>query len=267
MKYNCCQQPGLCPKNKICKPINSPQQPWKRFICESCPEGYHGETCNEPIMSCRGYANGSRISGMYKIVGFNKSVYEVYCYFDSDGAWTLVQSYSFANGSDNAKFRKPLSLNFPISENNLAWNGYRLGKARMESIEKSSKFLRFTCEHKKFPKVEESDYIQILLRDLKVDVLAINGYTDHFQIQRGKIGQLKLDDGCLFYLYQFRNTNLYALAYLHTCAIVPSATTSSCNSQSFFSLFGHYQSDNACFEKTHGCVNNNESTTQLWFGY
>ena len=35
---------------------------------------------------------------MYKVVGSDKSVYEVYCHFDSDGAWTLVQSYSFANG-------------------------------------------------------------------------------------------------------------------------------------------------------------------------
>ena len=89
MKYNCCQQSDLCPENKICKPINSLQQPWKRFTCE-CPDGYYGGNCDLPIMSCQGYAHSFAKSGKYKVVDFNETVYEVYCHFDSDGgAWTL----------------------------------------------------------------------------------------------------------------------------------------------------------------------------------
>ena len=89
MKYNCCQQSDLCPENKICKPINSLQQPWKRFTCE-CPDGYHGDDCHQPITSCDGYANSSRTSGWYKVVeSAGSSVRDVYCHFDSDGAWTL----------------------------------------------------------------------------------------------------------------------------------------------------------------------------------
>ncbi|CAB4043664.1 Dihydrolipoyllysine-residue acetyltransferase component 3 of pyruvate dehydrogenase complex, partial [Paramuricea clavata] len=133
MKYNCCQQSGICPENKICKPVNSQEQPWKRFTCE-CPDGYHGDNCDQPITSCQGYAKGSRKSGMYKavdsIVGL---LYSVYCHFDSESAWTLVQSYSFANRS-LGQFKKSLSNNRPISENALTWSGYRLSKARMESI-------------------------------------------------------------------------------------------------------------------------------------
>ncbi|CAB4007280.1 Hypothetical predicted protein [Paramuricea clavata] len=138
-------------QNSICKPINSLKQPWKRFACE-CPEGYHGDNCDEPITSCGGYLDGPRKSGMYKVMDSEKSMHEVYCHFQSDVAWTLVQSYSFANGSSNSEFkqvRKSLCESHPLRENALTWSGYRFSKARMESIKNNSTFLQFTCDYEK----------------------------------------------------------------------------------------------------------------------
>ena len=139
MKYNCCKQSDVCPKNKTCKPFNSPQQPWKRFTCE-CPDGHHGENCDKPIRSCSEYLG--RESGMYKVMDSGNSVHEVYCHFNSDAAWTLVQSYSFANRS-LVQFQRHLKFNRPISENALTWSGYRLRKSRMRSIKDNSVQCKF----------------------------------------------------------------------------------------------------------------------------
>jgi hypothetical protein len=124
---------------------------------------------------------------MYKVVGSDKSVYEVYCHFDSDGAWTLVQSYSFANGSKFEGFQNPISGNHPVSENALTWNGYRLSKDRMKYIQSNSVFLRFMCDYEKHHDMNKSDYLQIALEvyilgyKKIINVLALtNGYTNIF---------------------------------------------------------------------------------------
>ena len=272
MNDNCCQQSDLCPDNKTCKPFYSPQQPWKRFTCE-CKDGYHGDNCDQPITSCQGYAQGSRKWGKYKIVDpGDNSVYEVYCHFDSDGAWTLIQSFSFANGSAGTsfqQFRNPLSHSHPVGENDLAWSGYRLRKSRMQSIEDDAKLVLFTCDHIKTSNVEESDYLKILLTDLVEKFLELNGYSSNLPIQRGKIGGMQLirNDRCLFNLFQYFPANMYASSYLFECGITPSPKSASCNSQSRYSAFGNYDGANACFEIAHRCVISSESTTQLWFGH
>jgi hypothetical protein len=137
MKCNCCQQSSVCPKNKICKPINSlepKQKPWN---------------CDELIRSCGGYLDRHRESGMYQVVDSVNGSYEVYCHFDSDHvACTLAQSYSFENRSF-VQFKKSLSKDIPISENALTWSRYRLSKPRMKSIKNNSIFLQFTCDYEK----------------------------------------------------------------------------------------------------------------------
>jgi hypothetical protein len=126
MKCNCCQQSSVCPKNKICKPINSlepKQKPWN---------------CDELIRSCGGYLDRHRESGMYQVVDSVNGSYEVYCHFDSDHvACTLAQSYSFENRSF-VQFKKSLSKDIPISENALTWSRYRLSKFLL-------KIIQFSC--------------------------------------------------------------------------------------------------------------------------
>ncbi len=270
MKYNCCQQSDLCPKNKTCKPFNSQEKSWKRFTCE-CPDGYHGDNCDQPIRSCGGYLHVPRESGIYKVVDSDGSEYKVYCHFDSDGAWTLIQSFSFANGSANTsfqQFRNPLSQSHPVGENDLAWSGYRLRKVRMQSIEDDSILLRFTCDHNETSNVEESDYLQILLTDLGGKFLQLNGHSALLSIQRGKIGGMQLirNNQCSFNLCQYYSMNMHASSYLFKCGITPSSN-SPCHSQSYYSVFGNYDVANACFEKEHRCIISHESTTQLWFGH
>ncbi|CAB4018970.1 Sphingomyelinase phosphodiesterase D, partial [Paramuricea clavata] len=189
MKYNCCQQSGLCPKNKTCKPINSQEQPWKRFTCE-CRDGYHGENCDQPIMSCQGYA---------QVLG--------------------CRSYSFENRSLD-QFKKSLSENLPISENALTWNSYRLSKQRMESVKDNSTFLQFTCDYEKYLDIKKSDYVQIPLGDIKmsqgsekvvINVLELDGLTSYVTIGngRGKIGKYDLSDCQIERLHQKRYVSLH----------------------------------------------------------
>ena len=268
MKYNCCQQSDLCPKNKMCKPFNSQEKSWKRFTCE-CPDGYHGDNCEQPITSCQGYAQGSRKLGKYKIVNTDdNSVYEVYCHFDSDGAWTLVQSYNLANGSLNSKFKqfgRTLVRNDPVSENDLTWSGYRLSKPRMKSIKDNSTFLQFTCEYEKNLAINKSDYIQFP-NSIHIDVLELSGNTRYITIGErcGKIGGYDLRD-CQIWLNQQTGSPLH----VH---IVRERSSTQCMFQNVkcagFSnkYFGKYSVTSECRKQVHSCTQNDNSTTQIWFG-
>jgi hypothetical protein len=271
MKYNCCQQSGICPENKICKPVNSQEQPWKRFTCE-CPDGYHGDNCDQPITSCQGYAKGSRKSGMYKVVdSIGGPLYEVFCHFDSDSAWTLVQSYSFANRSLD-QFKKSLSNNLPISENALTWSGYRLGKARMESIKNNSSFLQFTCDYEKHIDLNQSDFVQFELQNLKttfggnnVDVLELSGCTSYVLVRngRGKIGEYDLNY-CKIKLCQFPDWPLHVVfENSNPPSCMFNAVSCSGYTYEYFGSF-HYSID-YCVKRVHRCIQNENSTTQLWF--
>jgi hypothetical protein len=206
------------------------------------------------------------------------SEYKVYCHFDSDAAWTLVQSYSYANGSFNGKLpelRKPIKENQPVSENAITWRGYRLSKSRMISIKNDSAFLQFTCNYEKNLAINKSDYIQIRLRNIKtedenVDVFEFNGKTSSLIIGdgRGKIGKHNLSH-CEIKLRQGDRMSLMSLHvnFEHnsmTNDIPCTFNTDSCSWNNDY--FGHYVHNNACGNKTHSCVQNDNSTTQLWFG-
>ena len=273
MKYNCCQQSDLCPKNKICKPINSLQQPWKRFTCE-CPDGYYGGNCDLPIMSCQGYAHSSAKSGKYKVVDFNETVYEVYCHFDSDGVWTLVQSYNLANGSSDSKFKQflqPLRESHPVSENAQTWNGYRLSKKRMKSIKEKSSKLMFTCDYEKQHEIKTFDFVQVDFEKIQVDILELDTTTSPVTIGegRGKIGNVDASH-CEIYFKSHASRNLFvvfkpgrpddnALCKLNQLIHRP------CK-QDAYGVFLSRSSASACIKEKHHCKQNNNSTTQLWFG-
>ena len=263
IKFNCCQQSGICPKNKMCVPLNFPEQPWKRFACK-CPDGYHGDYCDAPIRSCDGYADGSRIPGMYKVTAYNGTVYEVYCHFNSHASWTLVQSYSFANASSyKSTFRKPLFESHPVSENSLTWSGYRLSKPRMKSIQDDSTFLQFTCEYEKTRDVAKSDYVQIPFLDIKirwkfVDFLELNESTHYFTVHEGR-GQIGNDDlsQCRIRLHQSIRRSLFMYV---------KDQTNNCNQLSDLLCFYFFTPYYKRCHDVHRCIQHQNSTTQLWFG-
>ena len=253
---NCCQQSGLCLGKKICKPIYLPQRPWKRFTCE-CPDGHHGDNCDLKITSCQGYAQGSRKSGKYKIVdSADNSVYEVYCHFGSHRrAWTLVQSASYANHTDsNTAFTKPLKVDRPIiSPNALTWSGYRLSKARMQSIYTNSAHLGFTCDFEKVDDVHEMDYLQMPFPSTDIFEHNFNKTTIS-----GYHGQINEDDlqNCTVELRQGGKKGLHVRIKGDSCTFVPNKPCKD------FHYFTYYP----CLEQTHRCTQNENSTSQLWFG-
>ena len=269
MKYNCCQQSDLCPKNKICKPLNSSQQPWKRFTCE-CRDGYYGDNCDKTIRSCSGYLG--RESGMYKVVDSNNSVYKVYCHFDPNAAWTLVQSYSFANRSLD-QIKNPLSNNLPLSENDLTWSGYRLRKPRMKSIKDNSTFIQFTCDYEKNLAINKSDYVQIPLQKIKqsgenVDVLEFSKKTNSISIEqgRGKIGGYNLTHCQISLLQKPDKPIRVVFANVQTNENSPCEHDMFNRTQTRFKFFGYFYNITKEEKEFHRCATNDNSTTQLWFG-
>ena len=270
IKYNCCQQPGLCPNNKICEPFNSPTKPWKRFTCK-CRDGYHGKNCDQPIRSCAGYLNVRRKSGKYKVVDSQSSTYEAYCHFDSDAAWTLVQSYSNGNRSLE-QFKKPLFNDAFINEDNPTWSGYRLSKSRMRSINDNSTFLLFTCDYEKTNfDLKTSDFLEISFRRIHyksniVDVLELRGVTSLFSVAKGhgRIGKYSLSY-CHMWLYQSYKIPLL-VGFLKHDSDNPTCTLNElpCTWRNY-DFFSNYDSSE-CGKRIHRCINNANSTTQLWFG-
>ena len=268
-KFNCCEQSGLCPEYKVCVPFNSPNQPWKRFTCK-CPDGYHGDNCGQPIRSCQAYSGGSPALGKYKVVDYNSSVYEVYCHFERDGAMTLVQSYSFANSSENSQFQNPLNKSMPISENHFSWSGYRLSKARMKSIKNDTSFLLFTCDYEKSGEVKKSDYLQFPFQNIRrnsideehLDFLEV-GVNTYFGYQNGYGKLLDYDlSKCFSNVHQKTDQGLHAhvLNFGNECKL----GELSCGYN--IDYFGNYLAINDCIRQYHSCTQHANSTSQLWFG-
>ena len=274
MRYNCCQQEGLCPQNRTCKPLNSQRQPWKRFTCE-CPDGYLGDNCEQPIKSCQGYARGSRVPGRYQILGSQGYLQQVYCHFDAHGAWTLVQSYTFGNGSVDAEvqeFKLPIRDNHPVHKDLPTWPGYRLSRSRMKSIQRNSVFLLFTCDYEKHRDFDKSDYLRIPLKLENGSVINMfqltNGYT-RISNHDGKIGGIP-SKNCSIMLSHYDGWPLH----VHISDDMPecklpqlASNTSRCYrwDGDYFHYFGGYLTN--CFDASHVCVQKNNSTTQLWFGH
>ena len=278
MKYNCCQQPDLCPRNKVCKPFHSSTEPWKRFTCE-CRDGYHGKNCDQPIRSCAGYFNVRHKSGEYIVVDSQNAKYKVYCHFDSDSAWTLVQSYSYENvrhdgNLDSRQLQKPLWEDKPVIENNLELSAYRLGKSRMECIKNNSTFLLFTCNYEKHRDIKNSDYVQIYLQnttkssgDENVDVIQLDTghtYTEQSRATvgkvRGKIGDCDLSR-CQIQLAQNKERSLHV--HFSDSNSPPCEFNTGSNELRHCAFFGSYHHHTV---EGHSCIEYQHSTTQLWFG-
>ena len=206
---------------------------------------------------------------MYKVVrprGYlSDKIYEVYCHFDSDGAWTLVQSFSFENHAVNdSKFKKPLTEGYSISPDVVTWSGYRLFRSKMRSISEDSEQIRFTCDFEKVHDVNSSDYLRISLTndDMKKII------TNRFRLEipstsyDGKINGYNLN-GCKIKLHHNTSEGFHVHVREESpCKSDIPEKPNNCDKFHYFSYF----SDENCLQPVHRCTQYKNSTSQLWFG-
>ena len=156
----------LCQNGGTHEPMFPTDHKTPRFKCHCLP-GYAGNLCENIVKSCRGYNNGGRIPGVYKIFDNNMELFDVYCDFDFNTslAWTLVQSYQLRN---NSLFRAKLFTNdFPVDQNTPGWDAYRLSKSRMQSIRADSGKFRVTCNYGT-DGIVYRDYLQVALSQFDI---------------------------------------------------------------------------------------------------
>ena len=207
---------------------------------------------------------------MYKVMrrksDGSDGVYEVYCHFDSDGAWTLVQSFSFENHTvKDSGFKKSLTKSYPISQDVVTWSGYRHREARMVSISKDSEQIRFTCDFEKVHNVKSSDYLRISLtsddmtkiikkleKDLEIPSTSYDGKINGYYLNDCKI-ELHHNTGAGFHVHVREES---------PCKSDIPEKPNNCEEFRYFSYF----SDENCLQPVHRCTQYKNSTSQLWFG-
>ena len=242
-----------CYNGGTCLPRDN-EQNRRRFDCK-CQDGYTGYRCQKPIRSCRGYSDGNRVAGKYKIFDINMMRYEVFCDFEnSTMTWTLVQS----NQRDQKM--KALSYDNPLNQNNFSWNAYRLSKTKMESIHEDSTMWRATCQYQ-----EQS------CSDL------VRGFNDKMDILRNTNSCVQVEyinirghscTNCTVYFLQSDRCRFHF--HLST------NWGSDCKSHP---LWEQYRTDLDYFDcyhrkyiygdqqdKAHCCSKSSATTTQIWFG-
>ena len=228
-----------------------------RFKCHCLP-GYAGNLCQNVVKSCRGYNNGCRIPGVYKIFDNNMQLFDVYCDFDFNSSltWTLIQSYQLQN---NSLFEKqPLINDFPVNQNTTRWELYRLSKSRMQSVQEDSGKFRVTCNYNT-DGVVYRDYLQA--SNNVIDILAFeSGFlcalTEWVDI-RGTTCE-----NCKVKIRQHRNYMLHIDSfYSDDCEFRP-AKSKFCNLIGGEDNFGRYK----CVNQAHRCSASLSATTQTWFG-
>ena len=255
---NCCLTSNPCQNNALCQLSTGTEKIRRRFQC-NCPAGYSGDLCQYPVVkSCRGYINGSRVPGKYKVFDGNMNLFEVFCDFDTNStmAWTLIQSYQLQN---NDQFKgHSFRLDHPVQENTPVWDSYRLSKSRMQSIQEDSSKWRMTCRYDT-DGVSYTDYVRG--SNDKVDILKY----DKLSCQKMEFINIRgyRCTSCTATAAQDNNNMLHfdsEKSYRH-CSFKPLAS-SSCNSGYGEDNFGYYN----CKNPAHRCTSSPTSTTQTWFG-
>ena len=157
---NCCLgRENPCQNDGRCEAVAATDHTKPRFRCV-CAVGYTGELCQQPIRSCRAYAKGNRVPGVYMVRGMNDRLYEVFCDFDTDTmmAWTLVQSYTLKN---NVYFyTRSLLTDVAVNQEiPTDFSMYRLSRTRMLLIHEDSTKWRMTCDYETNG-VKYDDYVR-----------------------------------------------------------------------------------------------------------
>ena len=226
-----------------------------RFKCH-CPPGYAGNLYQNILKSCRGYNNGGRIPGVYKIFDNNMELFDVYCDFDfnSSLALTLIQSYQLQN--NNIFKPQPFLNNFRVNQNTPGWDSYRLSKSRMQSIQEDSGTFRVTCNYNT-DGVIYRDYLQAPLGQMDIlnQTVTVCLLMDWIDV-RGESCK-----NCLANVQQYENGIFHFDSYNSgDCEFQPSGSES-CSSYGEDN-FGFY----GCINPAHRCTSSSSATTQTCFG-
>ena len=229
-----------------------------RFKC-NCPPGYAGNLCQHEVKSCRGYNNGSRIPGKYKIFDDNMELFDVFCDFDlnSTNAWTLIQSYEFQNKKTFAQ--KIFPMDFAVNSKSPRWDAYRLSKFRMQSIQEDSSKFRVTCNYDT-DGVVYRDYLQVATD--QIDILTYASGASCILVEQIDIRGESCKN-CTAHIFQNFHHSLHSDSYF--------PASLNCEFQPTGGLYcSGYGEDNFgfydCANPAHRCSSAQSSTTQTWFG-
>ena len=252
---NCCLTSQPCLNNGICIPLPSNNA---RFTCR-CVDGYTGHRCTKKAKSCRAFHSGNHQAGKFKIFDDNDNIYTVYCSFDANMTWTVVQSYKYRHKDEN---NIPFYRNDPKHENSPSWDNYRLSWTRMNSIrEDSNPKWRLTCNFDTDGPVYR-DYLRANHKDLPIlpdnSKYDITCKTVEFINIRGT-----QCNNCDVLIAHQDNIPLHIDSYYSDeCTNgVNFPGSEKCHGPGEDN-FGLYY----CRNKQHRCSSTEESTTQLWFG-
>jgi len=258
--YNGCCQSNPCMNKATC--IEKCQTFKDKFECQ-CPPNFMGKYCerNLTYSACLDIAKNSNQlpkSGVYEIVrSDNGIIFPVYCTFELNKAWTLIESFSL----DNINKFQNLTFNTHGFSNIKPpfWENYRIGIWRIKYVHSKSTLFAATCD---FPKRTGRSLIpDFLLGSLKdVDFItetSINGCRKYMKIDiRGR----KCSNCTAYTVYGG------AESYHFHIDMNDKSSSALCDLKPFegglHEYFGYYKSPNSEFL----CTTTHESTTQWWLG-
>ena len=147
----------------------------KQHIYSSFCFGLQGNACPKPLSSrptsCLYYLlRGASKCGMYRLYDYKGNSYPAYCDLTSEPgtAWTLVMSWSVAYRKLSPFFEYPFRYNYPVNENSLNWNLYRLNLVRTKSLKDHSTHWRATCSYPTHG-VDFRDYLRGNFKDFNFE--------------------------------------------------------------------------------------------------
>ena len=233
----------------------------KRFDC-TCIDGYTGLRCTkkpkppEKPKSCRAFLNGNQQAGKFQIFDNNDNPYTVYCSFDDQMAWTLVQSFKY---SKRGGYMTPIYQNDPKSQNSPSRGNYRLSWSRMNDIHKDSNSKwRLTCNFDKDGLVQ-TDYVRATHSDVPLLHSATSQHNGCKFVEYIDIRNKNSCTNCAVFIKHGDSTPIHINSlYSKTKCSTDFPGSKPCGEQNF----GLYN----CVNNKHRCSATEESTTQLWFG-
>ncbi len=255
---NCCLTSQPCDNNGICLPLPSNNT---RFTCE-CVDGYTGHRCAKKAKSCRGYLNENHKAGNLTtktIFDNSDKPYTVRCSFDSNMAWTLVQSFKKINKLD----KTPIYKNSPKNQDSPSWADYRLSWSRMNDILKdSNQKWRLTCNFNTEGLVKR-DYVRATHAEIPL-LPSDSSSGEHKGCKRVEFIDIRGTNcsNCEVYLGQNEDYPLHIDSYysqIECKTNFPESQPCGDNGEDNFGFYG-------CVNRQHRCSSSEDSTTQLWFG-